>query len=218
MSQATEDQKRTKNRRIGKIVAVLIRVVSWTLRVKLHDHCGFLENRPDHSLIHATWHNTIFALMPIYSRHWPDRKGAALTSASKDGEIVAAALESFGVPAVRGSNNRRGAAALIELKKWLDTGHDIMITPDGPQGPRHELNPGVIILAQKGKAPIFPVCVRYRSAWKLKTWDRFEIPYPFSALDVHLGPYLEIPPTETPEEFEAERLRVQAALCGAARN
>ncbi|MEM7014501.1 MAG: DUF374 domain-containing protein, partial [Verrucomicrobiota bacterium] len=146
---SNEDKKRAKNRRFGKIASVLIRVVGWTLRIKLHDHCGFLTTRPEGSLIFATWHNEIFALMPVYQKHWPDRQGAGLTSASSDGEVVAVALESFGISAVRGSNSRRGAAALIQLKKWINDGYDIVITPDGPRGPRHELNPGIIALAQK---------------------------------------------------------------------
>ena len=207
-----DDRARAKNRRIGGTAAILMRLVSMTLRVRLIDHCGFLEKRPDHPLIHALWHNGIFSWPFIYRKFWGDRNGAALTSASKDGEIVAAAIEAFDIAAVRGSNSRRGAAALIELKKWIKTGHDIAITPDGPRGPMHYLQPGIIILAQKTAVPILPFRFVYHRAWKLKTWDRFQIPAPFSRVDVHLGPYAEIPKKMTESEFEIERQRVESIL------
>lgn len=209
----TEDErKRRKNRRLGKVAAALMRLVSSTLRYELHDHCGFLENRPKGSLIHAVWHNSIFAWPAVYRKHWPDRQGAALTSASRDGEVVAAVLESFGLSPVRGSNSRRGAAAIIELKKWLTDGYDIAITPDGPRGPKHHLQPGIVILAQKSRARIMPYRLIYRSAWRLKTWDEFQIPKPFSKVEVHFGEYLEIPEKMTEEEFEEQRQRVEKAL------
>ncbi|MFT5466439.1 MAG: lysophospholipid acyltransferase (LPLAT)-like uncharacterized protein, partial [Verrucomicrobiales bacterium] len=86
--------------------------------------------------------------------------------------------------------------------------------PDGPRGPRHELNGGVVILAQKTKGKLIPLRVEYRRAWRLKTWDRFEVPWPFSRVDFHLCPAINVPPTATPEEFEAQRLLVQSALRG----
>ncbi len=211
-----DDRIRRKNRRLGKTAALLMRLVTSTMRVKLHDHCGFLSKRPDHPLIHALWHNGIFSWPYVYRKNWDDRSGAAMTSTSKDGEIVAAALESFGIAPVRGSNSRRGAAAIIELKKWLKNGHDIAITPDGPRGPKHILQPGIVILAQKSRVPIIPFRFEYNNPWRLKTWDEFQIPKPFSRVDVHLGPYLEIPAKMTEEEFETQRIRVEKSLCGQA--
>lgn len=210
MSDQTKARK--KNYRIGKVASVFLYVVTMTMRVKLHDHCGFLTKRPDHSIIHAIWHNSIFSWPYAYLTRWPERSGAALTSASKDGEIVAGALEYFGISAVRGSNSRRGVAALIELKKWLNNGYDIAITPDGPRGPVEKLQPGIVILAQKSGAVIMPYRIEYQKAWRLKTWDRFQIPKPFSRADVHMGPYITVPKDLTEEEFEAERLKIEKAL------
>lgn len=212
---AADLKKRKRNRRIGKIVAFLIRVIGATLRVRYHDKSGFLEKMPDHPVIFAAWHNQIFALPKLYRKKCKGRQMAGLTSASRDGETVSAVLESFKIRAVRGSNSRRGAAALIELKRCFQkNGEDIVITPDGPRGPRHELNGGIITLAQKTKGKLIPLRLEYRSAWKLKTWDKFEIPKPFSRVDVHLCEAIEIPPTETPEAFETQRLHVQSVLRG----
>ncbi|MEM1294063.1 MAG: lysophospholipid acyltransferase family protein [Verrucomicrobiota bacterium] len=207
-----QTKARRKNYRIGKVAAAFLYLVTMTMRVKVHDHCGFLSKRPDHPIIHAVWHNSIFSWPYAYRKHWPDRTGAALTSASKDGEIVAGALESFGIAPVRGSNSRRGAAAIIELKKWLKDGYDIAITPDGPRGPVEKLQPGIVVLAQKSGATIMPFRIEYQNPWRLKTWDKFQIPKPFSRADVHLEPYITVPEKLTEDEFEAERLKIEEAL------
>ncbi|MFT5467830.1 MAG: lysophospholipid acyltransferase (LPLAT)-like uncharacterized protein, partial [Verrucomicrobiales bacterium] len=134
MSESQVDaKKRARNRRIGKIVAFLIRVIGWTLRVRYHDRSGFLDkDRSDLPVIFATWHSQVFVLPLLYRQQCKSREMAALTSASRDGETVSAVVESFKIRAVRGSNSRRGAAALIELKNCFKNGQDILITPDGP--------------------------------------------------------------------------------------
>lgn len=208
------EEDRSKQQRLGKIAAFFMRLITSTMRVKLHDHCGFLEKRPDRPVIHALWHNAIFSWPYVYRKYWGDRNGAALTSASKDGEVVAAALNAFGIGAVRGSNSRRGAAAILELVKWIKKGHDIAITPDGPRGPKYKLSPGLVLLSQRAEVKILPFRFEYSNAIKLKTWDQFQVPIPFSRVDVHLGPYLEVPPTATEAEFEAQRLRIEGVLCG----
>ncbi len=210
----SDEKKRRQNRRYGKIAALVMRIVTSTMRMKVIDHCGFLTERPKHSLIHALWHNAIFSWPSVYRRNWDYRSGAALTSASKDGEVVAGALKSFGISPVRGSNSRRGVTAIIELKKWLKNGYDIAITPDGPRGPKQVLQPGIILLAQKTKAPILVLRFVYHNCWRLNTWDQFQIPKPFSRVDVHIGPYIEIPEQLTEEAFEEARLKVEQAMSG----
>src|SRR5690606_9214875 len=108
------------------------------------------------------------------------RKAVVLASASHDGAALASAMAVFGLGAVRGSSSRRGVAALIALKRALKSGVDVCITPDGPRGPRYGLQPGVVKLAASSGAPIIPIHVRFSSAWRLNTWDRFVLPKPFS--------------------------------------
>ena len=105
-----------------------------------------------------------------------------------------------------------GAAALLELSDVLNSGHDVLITPDGPRGPAYELGPGIIFLAQKTGAPVVPVHMEYSSCWRVKSWDRFIIPRPFSKVRVIVGQPQQIRSTSTPEEFETERLRLQDAM------
>src|SRR5213075_2734928 len=82
---------------------------------------------------------------------------AALVSASKDGALLSGILEAFGVQPVRGSSSRRGAQALVELTSWAERGYDLAITPDGPRGPRYQVQPGAIALAQLTGRPLVPV-------------------------------------------------------------
>ena len=98
--------------------------------------------------------------------------------------MVARAMAVFGLGAVRGSSSRRAVAALVGLKRALLEGLDVCLTPDGPRGPRYRIQPGIIKLAEATGAPIVPIHVRFSSAWRLKTWDRFVIPKPFSRVEV----------------------------------
>ena len=105
-----------------------------------------------------------------------------------------------------------GATALRELSEVLASGRDVLITPDGPRGPAYELGPGIIFLAQKTRAPVVPVNMEYSSCWRVKSWDRFIIPKPFSKVRVIIGPPQQIGPTSTDDEFERERARLQNVM------
>jgi hypothetical protein len=143
-----------------------------------------------------------------------------LTSASKDGELLASIVRRFGLGAVRGSSSRRGALALRELTEVLARGDsDVIITPDGPRGPRYVLSPGLVYLAQKTALPLMRVQVDYTRFWELKSWDRFRIPKPFSKVDITLHPFEELSFSSSEADIEPERLRFEARLrefqCGA---
>ncbi|MFT4546507.1 MAG: lysophospholipid acyltransferase (LPLAT)-like uncharacterized protein, partial [Verrucomicrobiales bacterium] len=170
----------------------MIRAVCLTLRFRVDDRAGILKDPPSGSLIWAFWHNRVFSLPYVYRKFLPTRQGAVLTSPSGDGEIIAQVMRNFGVDAVRGSSNKRAAAALRELVSWVKQENDIVITPDGPRGPRYQLQPGIIKVAQLTKTPVFPVHVRYSKCFRLKSWDAFMIPWPFSRVDVTFGEYHQV--------------------------
>ncbi len=111
---------------------------------------------------------------------------------------------------VRGSSSRRGSTALRELSLKLEQGYDLAITPDGPRGPKYSLGPGVIFLSQKTGAPIMPLHARYHHAFRLKTWDTFPIPLPFSRVDITMDPYITIDPSLS--NLEPERLKLEHLL------
>jgi lysophospholipid acyltransferase (LPLAT)-like uncharacterized protein len=101
---------------------------------------------------------------------------------------------------------------MLELVGVLAAGRDVLLTPDGPRGPTYELGPGIVLLAQKSGAPIQPINLEFASCWRAKSWDRFILPRPFSRVRVIFGPLHRVKSTTTPEEFEAERVRLQDAM------
>ena len=101
---------------------------------------------------------------------------------------------------------------MFQLSNVLAGGRDIVIAPDGPRGPVYELGPGIVLLAQKSGAAVFPLHLEYSSCWRVKSWDRFILPRPFCKVRVILGPPHQVAVTNTAEEFEAERLRLQNAM------
>ncbi len=198
-----------KARRIGWTGATLIRLVSLTLRWRLHDPDGIATSPPDRPMIWTFWHNRIFVVPPLYRKYLGGRKGAVLTSASKDGEAIAAIIARFGCEAIRGSSSRRGTSALLGLIDWIREGYDVAIVPDGPRGPRYKLGPGVVKLAEVTGAAVLPIRVEYGSYWFFKSWDRFRVPKPFTTVDVFLGPCTEVPSALDESAFETERLRLE---------
>ena len=194
--------------------AALLRALFATLRVRVDDQARHLVPPPGKPVIYAFWHNRILAITAAFLRVYPrDRRGVlVLTSASKDGMWLGALAERLGMGSVRGSSSRRGATAMRELIEKVETGHDIAITPDGPRGPRYELGPGMIYLAQRARIPILPIHARFGRHWRMKTWDGFCIPKPFSRIDVTLAPTLDIPEDLDETQFEDERRRIESLL------
>src|SRR5688572_4421955 len=190
---------------VAALGAFLIRPLVWSLRIQTTDHAGLLSGKLTRPVIWAFWHNRLFLIPFIFRKHFPQTRGAALTSLSKDGEILAAYIGRFGIESVRGSSSRGGRAALIALKRALDAGAVAAITPDGPRGPCYALQPGILKLAQLTGAVILPVHIHYSRAWRLKSWDRFIIPKPFARVVLTFDPPLEVPRAETDEGFEARR-------------
>jgi len=201
-----------KARLIARFGSLLVRALIFTLRIRIDDRAGVLGQPPEPRLIWLFWHNRLFLIPWLLQRKLGQRPGAALTSASKDGDYLAAFIECFKVRPIRGSSSRRGVAALLEMKKMLETGVDVAITPDGPRGPRYHLNPGVLTLAQKTGVQIMPINVEYSGYWQLKSWDGFMIPKPFSRATITLAPLYTVAKTDRAETFEAERARLEQAL------
>ena len=108
--------------------------------------------------------------------------------------------------------SRRGPQALLELTTWAERGYDLAITPDGPRGPRYEVQAGAIALAQLTGQPLVPCC--YSLAWKitLKSWDRFQIPLPFGRAVMRFGEPLRVPREASDEQRELLRLQLQERL------
>ena len=127
-------------------------------------------------VIVAFWHSRM-AVLPFVYR---GRGVKILISPSRDGELVSRVLGYLGLETVRGSSSRQGAEAFLKLEQAIQEGLDVGITPDGPRGPAREIKPGVIELARRTGAPIVPLTFASGRKIRFKSWDRFELPLPFS--------------------------------------
>lgn len=201
-----------KKRAAGALIVGLMRTVCASCRFRLEDRAGITGALPDKPMIWLIWHNRIFAIIPAYLKYLPSRRGASLTSASGDGDYIAATVEAVGVSAVRGSSSRRGAAALLGLVDWVKRGFDVLIVPDGPRGPRYRMGPGVVKLAQVTGASVLPIRIEYGSAWKFQSWDRFRLPKPFTTVTVIFEPLVDVPSELDEEAFEETRQSLERTL------
>ena len=190
----------------------LLRAWEGTLRYTVDDRGGLLARPTSEPAIGAVWHNRLLMFPIVLRRFVSHRRGAALISASRDGAWIAALVNKVGFDVVRGSSSRQGVTAVLQMADVLASGRDVVIAPDGPRGPAYQLGQGIIFLAQKSGAPVFPVSLEYSSFWRAKSWDRFFLPRPFSKVRVIFGRALTVAATSTEAEFESERLRLQGAM------
>ncbi len=126
------------------------------------------------------WHNRLFLVAEIVRRYRQRRPAYALVSASQDGAWLTAFFSLAGLRMVRGSSSRLGREAATALVEVLHAGFDVGITPDGPRGPCYDLKPGSVIVARRTRARVLLVGGEFSSAWRLRSWDRFYLPKPFS--------------------------------------
>jgi hypothetical protein len=203
-------------RMLGLLVFLLLRILFATLRYRWTDRSGLREGGLRRPAVYCIWHNRLALSMASYFRYirkYNQSSGlAVMASASRDGGRLVAVLERFGVQPARGSSSRRGAQALRELTTWARRGYDLAITPDGPRGPRYAVQEGVIALAQLTGMPV--IAVSFNAQWKisLKSWDRFQIPLPFSRCEMVFEKPLLVPREASESNREAFRLQLEQAL------
>jgi lysophospholipid acyltransferase (LPLAT)-like uncharacterized protein len=198
-------------RALGWVVANAMRLLAATLRYRVNGGGGPAK-LSDEPVIFALWHNRLGLCMKVYESfvrpHHSHDHLAALISASKDGAFLASILQNFGVKAVRGSSSRRGAQALLELASWAERGYDLAVTPDGPRGPCYVVQEGVMALAQVTGLAIIPYSCQIGWKIRVKSWDRFQIPLPFSHCEMTFGEPIRVPREAT----DAERTQLGEQL------
>jgi lysophospholipid acyltransferase (LPLAT)-like uncharacterized protein len=128
----------------------------------------------------AFWHGTM--LLPWFLHR--NDGFTALTSKSKDGDLLAKQLKHWKYKVVRGSSSKGGDVALGVMVDLAKNGYSVAITPDGPRGPEHKFKAGAVIIAKKSEVPVVLIGIGIKSKKKLKSWDKFQIPNPFSNVNV----------------------------------
>ncbi len=164
-----------------------------TFRVKKYNSLLFENYRKNNKQsVIAFWHGS---MLTGWFLHRPRNGGpvAALVSQSEDGEILSATLARWGYTMIRGSSHIGGKEAMHLMVDAITQGNSLCITPDGPTGPRHQMKMGAVRAAQRARVPLFLVGISADRKKIVKSWDRFEIPLPFSKVSVWYSDPLMIP-------------------------
>jgi len=132
------------------------------------------------------WHGELLCSPQAYRHFHRIQASSGIISRHFDGEVIARILGYFGIRPLRGSSSKGAKQVLLEAFRALKKGDDLLVTPDGPRGPRHEISQGALVLAMKAKAPIMAVNYTPSSYWQLGSWDRFVVPKPFARLDFYI--------------------------------
>ena len=208
MTGRSEAAQERRVRRIARVGVPAIRALAATWRIRVVNGAGFQACRArGEPVVFAFWHGE---MLPLMWQHRGDGT-AVLISSHRDGEIIARVAHAFGLTSVRGSTTRGGGRALLGLVRTLESGRDVGVTPDGPRGPAHVFAPGALVAAQRANAPVVPVAAHAPRAWRLRSWDRFLIPQPFSRITVAYGTPTYVA-ARTAREAAAETERFQALL------
>lgn len=164
--------------------SVLLKALAATWRMEVRGKEALLARhaRGERAII-LLWHGQMLA--GTVAHRLPTR---VLISEHRDGEIIARVVAHFGLGAVRGSSSRGGARALLEAAAVLKGGTDVAITPDGPRGPYRTFAAGALALAHRTGVPLVAIVTHADRAWRLRSWDRFEIPKPFARVVVEYLP------------------------------
>ncbi len=185
-------------------VRVLGRSIKWRKRYDFNK---------DRGKIYALWHGHALGL----ALFGMDRGIYTMASRFMDGEIATRILRGLGFEVIRGSTEegraeKGGRTGVLKLMEVLMKGKNVAITVDGPKGPPFKVKKGVVFLAQKTGAPIVPAVVRFGRYLKLRSWDRFLIPYPFTEGEVIVGEEIRVLPSDDLEEKRSELERTLVSL------
>jgi lysophospholipid acyltransferase (LPLAT)-like uncharacterized protein len=197
----------------GFLGAGLLRLLRSTWRVRGDDsRRRVIERRAQRTsgpgTIYVQWHSRIMLSAATNSRSGLN----VLVSRHGDGEYIVRAIEWMGFGTIRGSTTRGGGRALLEIVRALREGRDVAMTPDGPKGPRLSVQQGCVVAASKSGAPIVPVGFDCSRSKRLRSWDRFMVPWPFVKVGVVHGDPVAVPPDLDAAGVEAWRRRVEEAL------
>ena len=166
---------------IARLGSLVLRALAMTWRVRVVNGDivrPFLDRKE--AFIHVLWHGQLLPLLWTH-RH---RQVAVMVSEHSDGEIIARVARSLGFRTVRGSTSRGAARVLLEACREVESGFTVAITVDGPRGPAKSVAPGAVVISQRTGSAMIPTAASANRVWRLRSWDRFEIPKLFARVTV----------------------------------
>jgi lysophospholipid acyltransferase (LPLAT)-like uncharacterized protein len=202
-------------RLLGLYLAFALKTTRWSLDGGEH----LLPHAAGAPVIAAVWHERLLLLPMLWTliRRSPEGRRTTnqvhvLASRHRDGRFIGAIMQRFVAGVVFGSSSRGGAQGLRSLVKLLANGNHIVITPDGPRGPRRVAAPGVAQLAALSGAPVLPCAAQTTRGWVLGSWDRMVVPKPFGRGVIVCLPTIAVPRGE----WQAALVKIGEALTDAA--
>jgi lysophospholipid acyltransferase (LPLAT)-like uncharacterized protein len=202
-------RERFSIRLVDWIFYALISLIGKTIKFETEGWENFERIERDGKIpIYAFWHNRIFLATYFFRR----RRIVVITSQSFDGEYIARFIQRFGYGAVRGSSTRGGVGALVEMIRLMKKGLPAGFTVDGPKGPRYVAKTGAILLAKKTGNPVMPFSVEIKNRWTIKSWDKLQIPKPFSRACVFIAAPVYVAKDADEAEMENRLAELQRKL------
>jgi lysophospholipid acyltransferase (LPLAT)-like uncharacterized protein len=194
---------------VPRVYVWILRLLSLTIRKKVlgAENAQKFWDRGQNVIV-AFWHQRLL-MMPFLPHQG---KVGMMISQHRDGEFIAQAVKRFHIDSIRGSTTRGGLAALRGMIRFYNSGGNLAITPDGPQGPKYIVQPGVIELARQTGAPILPVTYGASRKKVFKSWDNFILPLPFCQVIYIWGEPICVPLNAEKEELERKRILLQELL------
>ncbi|HEX5131146.1 MAG TPA: lysophospholipid acyltransferase family protein [Candidatus Krumholzibacteria bacterium] len=194
---------------IGLFGSLVIRVLgaTWRIRTRGGENLD-AARRMSSQLVFVFWHGR---LLPMAYTH--RNEGVhILASEHPDGEMLGRTIRFLGFGHVRGSSTRGGARAILAMVDRLRAGDDIGLTVDGPRGPMHVVKPGAAEIAKLSGCAIIPVTSASRRHRTFASWDRFELPLPFTRVVVRYGTPVRVPSDASSAALETARAEVERIL------
>ena len=188
-----------------RVIAALGATLRW--RTEGFEHFDAIR-AAGHQPIMAFWHGRI--LPATY--YFRNRRIVVITSSNFDGEWIAGIIERFGFGTSRGSTSRGGARALLQMSRDLEAGKPAGFTVDGPRGPARISQPGAVWLAKASGHPVLPFHLEADRHWTLRSWDRTQIPKPFSTVAISVGQPFYVPREADEAALEQYRQQLDQAL------
>jgi lysophospholipid acyltransferase (LPLAT)-like uncharacterized protein len=188
---------------------LLIRIIGLTIRYETEgwEHFEAIE-RADKLPIYSFWHDRIFAGTYFFR----NRGIVVMSSQSKDGEYIGRFIKRLGYGTIRGSSTRGGTKALVEMIRAMKRGLPMAFALDGPKGPRYVAKSGAVLLAKKSGNPMMPFVVECRYFFRLKSWDRLQIPRPFTRAKVIIDRPIYVSPDAGEDELQNGLAQLQSSL------
>ena len=167
---------------IPPLVYILMRIIWVTTRKKFH----YITEIDERQHVCVTWHGELLMSPQAYRHIHKKHPASAIISSHFDGALIARTLQFLNIRPLRGSTRKGARQVLLQAFKSIKSGEEVLITPDGPKGPRHTMSDGAVGIALKSKLPIFVMNYSANNYWQLGSWDKFVIPKPFTQVDFYI--------------------------------